>query len=436
MAAKLVPNVSQSSQIVVQEPELRIVFQLIPETFVLKLLESLKMNKAIGLDNISARLIKDASVVICDQLTCLYNRSLQSAVFPNIWKMGKVTVLFKSGSRLDINNYRPITVLPRLSKILEKVVHTQVYGFLKTNKLLTQNQFGFREKLSTAVALAKFTDTILDNMEHGQLTGVAFLDLSKAFDTVNHSRLILKLKSITFSTRVCEWFKCYLTHRYQVTVVDNKQSSVMPVNVGVPQGSILGPLLFIIYVNDLPNCLNSCEISVYADDTVLYYSSESVTSIEAKLNDDLLNVHKWFTDNLLSLNEKKSKFMLIGGQQRLKSCSGVSININESILERTDTFKYLGITINQYMTWSDHIESLVAKANQQIGLLKHVKHLLSCPARITLYNALILPILDYADIVWGNKDNVMFMKMLQIVQNKAAKTILDLPMYALKQFDV
>ena len=102
----------------------------------------------------------------------------------------------------------------------------------------------------------------------------------------------------------------------------------------------------------------------------------------------------------------------------------------------SDTFKYLGITINQYMTWSDHIESLVAKANQQIGLLKHVKHLLSCPARITLYNALILPILDYADIVWGNKDNVMFMKMLQIVQNKAAKTILDLPMYALKQFDV
>ena len=167
--------------------------------------------------------------------------------------MGKVTALFKSGNYLDTNNYRPITVLPTLSKILEKVVHTQVYGFLKTNKLLTQNQFGFREKLSTAVALSKFTDTILDNMEHGQLTGVAFLDLSKAFDTVNHSRLILKLKSIRFSSHVCEWFKSYLTHRYQVTVVDNKQSSVML----VPQGSILGPLLFIIYVSDLPNCLNS-----------------------------------------------------------------------------------------------------------------------------------------------------------------------------------
>ena len=135
--------------------------------------------------------------------------------------MGKVTALFKSGSRLDINNYRPITVLPTLSKKLEKAVHTQVYGFLKTNKLLTQNQFGFREKLSTAVALSKFTDTILDNMEHGQLTGVAFLDLSKAFDTVNHSRLILKLKSVGFSSHVCEWFKSYLTHRYQVTVVDN-----------------------------------------------------------------------------------------------------------------------------------------------------------------------------------------------------------------------
>ena len=157
------PTASQSSQTVVQEPEHQFVFQPITENFVLNQLKSLKTNKAIGLDNISARLIKDASVVICDQLTCLYNRSLQSAVFPNIWKMGKVTALFKSGSRLDANNYRPITVLPTLSKILEKAVHSQVYGFLKTNELLSPNQFGFREKLSTAVALARFMDTILDN---------------------------------------------------------------------------------------------------------------------------------------------------------------------------------------------------------------------------------------------------------------------------------
>ncbi len=196
-------------------------------------------------------------------MTCLYNRSLHSAVFPNIWKMSKVTALFKSGSRLD---------------------------------------------------------TILENMDNGQLTGVAFLDLSKAFDMVNHSRLLLKLKSIGFSFYVCEWFKSYLTHRCQVTVVDNKQSSVMPVNIGVPQGSILGPLLFIIYVNELPNCITSCDISMYADDTVFFFSSKSVKNIEGKLNEDLANVQKWFRDNLLTLNEKKSKFMLIGGHQRLKSC--------------------------------------------------------------------------------------------------------------------
>lgn len=201
LAAKLMPTVSQSSQTVVQEPELQFFFQPITENFVQNQLKSLKTSKAIGLDNINARLIKDTSVVICDQLTCLYNHSLQSAVFPNIWKMGKVTALFKSGSRLDANNYRAITVLPTLSKILEKAVHSQVYGFLKTNELLSPSQFGFREKLSTAVALARFTDTILDNMDDGQLTGVAFLDLSKAFDTGNHSRLILRLKSIGFSSR-------------------------------------------------------------------------------------------------------------------------------------------------------------------------------------------------------------------------------------------
>ena len=140
---------------------------------------------------------------------------------------------------------------------------------------------------------------------------MAFLDLSKAFDTVNHSHLILKLKSIGFSSHVCEWCESYLTHRCQLTVVDNYKSSIKPVNVGVPQGSILGLLLFIIYVNNLPNCITLCKISMYADDTVIHYSSKSVKSIETKLSEDLLNVHKWFMDNLLSLNEKKSKFMLI-----------------------------------------------------------------------------------------------------------------------------
>jgi hypothetical protein len=168
-------TVTQSPPTVVQEPEFHFVFQPITENFVLNQLKSLKTNKAIGLDNISARLIKDVSVVICKPLTCLYNRSLHSAVFPNIWKMGRVTALFKSGSRHDANNYRPITVLPTLSKILEKAVHAQVYDFLITNKLLTPNQFGFREKLSTAVALANFTDTILKNMDDGQLTGSGVL---------------------------------------------------------------------------------------------------------------------------------------------------------------------------------------------------------------------------------------------------------------------
>ena len=203
---------------------------------------------------------------------------------------------------------------------------------------------------ATTVALARFTDTVLENMDDSQLTGVASI--------LNHSCLILKLKSIGFSSHVCEWFESYLTHRCQATVVDNEKSSVKPVNIGVLRGSIVGPLLFIIYMNNLPNCITSCKISMYVDDTVIYYSSKSVQSIEAKLNEDLANVYKWFTDNFLSLNEKKSKFMLIGGHQRLKSCS-VSIGINGSDLERIDSFKYLGITINQNMTWSDHIESLV-----------------------------------------------------------------------------
>ena len=180
-------------------------FTPVSESFVFKQLKNLKTNKAIGLDKISSRLLKDSAESIAPVLTRLFNRSLDSRVFPAIWKQGKVTALFKSGDKSDCNNYRPITVLPTVSKILERAVHQQLYGHLTESNLLTTKQFGFRPKLSTEVALAHFTDRVLEKLDIGMLTGAVFLDLSKAFDTVDHSLLLTKLKQIGASDNVTVW---------------------------------------------------------------------------------------------------------------------------------------------------------------------------------------------------------------------------------------
>ena len=401
-------------------------FKEIEISSVIKQLSTLKTNKSTGLDRISARLLKDAATVIAPTLTEIFNHSLKSSTFPQIWKDGKVTPIFKSGDRSNMSNYRPITVLPILSKILERFVHTQIYNHLSENNILSPQQFGFRPKLSTSTALAFFTDNILDNADNGLVTASVFLDFSKAFDTVDHTILLRKLKSVGLDDNSLSWFHSYLTSRRQITSINDKLSTSLPVTVGVPQGSILGPLLFIIYVNDMPNVIKHCKIILYADDT-LYYSSTSANDINKYVNEDLNLISQWLADNLLTLNCTKSKFLLFGSSSRLKSFTNISIFVNDHQLTRERTIKYLGITFSENLTWSDHLNKISTKINQRIGLLRRVKDFLPTKARLTVYNALILPLFDYADIIWGDKNNLSLMDQLQILQNKAAKTILDAP---------
>ena len=221
--------------------------------------------------------------------------------------------------------------MPTLSKILERFVHTQIYNYLTENKILTSNQFGFRPKLSTSTALAFFTDHILENADNGLITASVFLDFSKAFDTVDHAILLCKLKSVGLDDNSLNWFESYLSSRQQVTSIDNTLSSSLPVSVGVPQGSILGPLLFIIYINDMPNIFKHSKILLYADDTLLYYSSKSACDIEKNVNEDLNLISQWLDQNLLTLNCKKSKFVLFGGNSRLKSFTNISIYMSTNI---------------------------------------------------------------------------------------------------------
>ena len=277
-------------------------FKPITEEFVHGQLKQLRTNKAIGLDNISARFLKHSASVVSKSLTKLFNQSLVTCTFPSLWKFGKVFALFKKGDRCDPNNYRPITVLPTLSKILEKAVHNQLYFFLNDNNIITSKQFDFRPKLSTNTALTHFTVNVLLNTDSGRLTGAVFLDLSKAFDTVDHNLLLHKLKSVGLSEVTVNWFQSHLANRKQRTSVVDTLSVSASITGGVPQGSIL---LFLIFMNDLPSCQLSSEMILYADDTVIYYSSADMLDLESIISN-------WFSSNLLTLNISKCNFVTFG----------------------------------------------------------------------------------------------------------------------------
>ena len=361
--------------------------QPVSEQFVYDQLKQLKSNKAIGLDEISPRLLKDSARVITPSLTRLFNRSLDKKTFPSIWKKGKVSPLFKSGDRCDLNNYRPITVLPALNKIMEKLVHKQLYNYLNGNKLITSKQFGFRPTLSTGLALTKFTDSILGDMDASRFTGAVFLDLSKAFDTVDHTILLDKLRILGVDEDSLDWFESYLSERSQATSVGESISFPLPVSVGVPQGSILGPLLFVVYVNDLPSLNLQSKVVLYADDTVLYYSSKYAKELEDKLNADLVVLSRWLYENLLTLNISKCKFVLFGSNQRLKKVQDINIRVDQQEIENAESFNYLGVIVKQNMCWADHVDSLCTKVAQRIGTINRVRKLLPLHARLTLYKS-------------------------------------------------
>ncbi len=253
-------------------------------------------NKSTGFDNLNVMLLKLASPIVCDSLAYICNLSLLTSTFPSKWKVAKVTPIFKAGDKDDVNNYRPISVLPVISKIIERNVHNQLYDFFTTNNLLNQCQSGFRKHHSTATTLLDVTDHILNNMNNGMITGALFIDLKKAFDTVNHKLLLQKLQSYGINGCTLHWFSSYLCKRTQAVSINSTFSDVKNIDIGVPQGSILGPLLFIIYVNTLPDCIN-CKCVMYADDTTLLFTASDHDTLQKNMNESLSKIGRWFENN-------------------------------------------------------------------------------------------------------------------------------------------
>ena len=250
------------------------------------------------------------------------------------------------------------------------------------------------------------------------------LDLKKAFDTVHHGILLDKLKEMGISDEALKWFGSYLQDRFQCTVVNGVTSTMQKVKCGIPQGSNLGPLLFLAYINDLTKCVKNCKISLYADDTCIYSSDKDAANIVNTLNDELKAVNKWLTRNKLALNAKKCEFLLIGSRKRIKTAVVPDVTIGMNTIQRVRCLKYLGIIIDEHLDWSAQVEALGKKIIRDIYLLKRIKQFIGQKVALLYYKSIIQSKFDYCDIVWGSIGKG-YARKLQILQNRALRSVMS-----------
>ena len=337
-------------------------FKLVPYSKVLNLLNSLSKSKATGLDKISGKILKAAASSIASSLTYIFNHALISSHFPSEWKVARLLPLFKKGPRNLAENYRPISILPTISKLMERIMYDQLYEYLNENSLLSDHQFGFRKFHSTASALLDCTNSWYMNMDRKMFNLVVFLDLKKAFDTVNHDILVRKLELYGITGNALSMIKSFLTNRKQKCQLGDVITSESSVTCGIPQGSILGPLLFLLYINDLPDCLRQVSPRLFADDTNLTVAGETIEEVELAMNNDLLRIKEWLLANKLSLNVAKTEFLLIGSHHKLNNLdSKPSVNIGHDSIKQVQHSTVLGVEIDENLSWKKHIENVVKK---------------------------------------------------------------------------
>ena len=371
--------------------------------YVQKEISSMSVGKATGPDGISVKMLQIASRYITKSLTHIFNLSIRCEHYPKEWKYALVTPIHKGGDKCNTTNYRPISILPIISKILERWVHSVVYSYLDECNLIPCCQSGFRPQHSTETTLHDLTNTCYQVMERGEMTGTVFIDLSKAFDSVNHDIILDKLEKSNMSTSVINWFKSYLYERSQSVTIGGNISKSMPLNTGVPQGSILGPLLCIIYTSDLPLCLpRECKLFMYADDSTITCSSSNINEIENNLNTALGSIYDWCARNKLTINANKTKSMLIGSKQKVHN-TDLNVSIAGSSVVKVNCVKCLGVIIDESLSWGPHVEYVKKTVSSKLGMLNRIRNYVPHSSLLSLLVCLVTPSLDYCCTVWGGR---------------------------------
>ena len=401
-------------------PDIFILNQTNPKEVELKI-GSLKNNKTNGPNSLPTKFMKEFKKEISIPLSLIINLSFSTGIFPNRLKLANIFPIHKSGDKDNCNNYRPIALLSNISKIIEKLVHTRLYFYLEKNSILYKHQYGFRLNHSTTHALIATTEEIRNACDNGKYACIAYLDLKKAFDTVNHNVLLEKMSHYGIKGITSNWFRSYLVERNQYTTIGDYHSTLQEIYYGVPQGSVLGPLLFILYINDLHQVIQHCSVFHYADDTNLLLINKSLKTIVSYVNHDLALITDWLRANKISLNTSKTK-VLIYKPKTVRINKKLNFRISGQKVEISDSIKYLGLHLKDTLEWDNHLKVIIKKLQRAIGILSKIRHYVPKWLLRTIYFSLFNSHLIYGCEIWGQRETGLF-RNIQDLQDKAIRII-------------
>ena len=380
------------------------------------MIEHLKNKSSSGVDGISNNLIKMTRCELVKPSTKIINQMLHTGIFPEQLKISKVLPLHKANNKMSLTNYRPIALLPSISKIFESVLLEQLTTHFTDNNLLSPQQYGLRAKHSTELAALNLVDYLTCKLDTGKIPINIYIDLSKAFDTLIHDILLDKMSFYGVNGVAKKLLKSYLTQRQQVVEYNGFQSDSLEIKTGIPQGSVLGPFLFSVYINDLPLCTDMFNMIMYADDTTLFCDINSIPDVEHSLNAELSKITDWLAANKLSLNANKTKFMVFHSDK--KTVRYPKLHINATEIERTDHFNFLGLQLNHNLKWNTHINYVSLKISKVTGLLYKLKSVYPITILKSIYNTLVLPYINYCILSCGSQ-----IDRIHLLQKRAIRNI-------------
>ena len=382
------------------------------------LLKTLNTNKALGPDGISPQILKICAHELAPSLAKIFQLSLHIGEFPEQWKLANVLPLFKKGDPHMVENYRPVSLLSCISKVFERVIFKHVFNFLRDNLKITIHQSGFMPGDSTVNQLAYLYNFLAKALNDKKEVHIVFCDISKAFDRVWHAGLLYKFKKCGVEGKLLNWFGSYLQNRKQRVILNGQYSAWGNLMAGVPQGSVLGPLMFLVYINDIVDDI-TCNIKLFADDTAIFIDIDDMVTGQTVVNQDLTKLQAWSKQWLVDFNAKKTVAMNVSLKRN--PCNP-NLTFNSENVKFVESHKHLGLTLNNKLSWRNHIDSILIKANQRLDTMKRLKYKLDRKTLETIYFTHVRPILEYGSVVWDNCDDDS-KSLIDKVQDDAARIV-------------